>query len=61
MSKDLNRRTAFKLDSTFYTEYDTETNSYGVFGDSTGFCYMLSNDDDCKAKEAELNNIKTNK
>ena len=33
--------TAFKKDRAFYSEYDEELFQWGVFGDTTGFCYGL--------------------
>jgi hypothetical protein len=43
----MSRRTALRMDESFYVEFEEITGEWGVFGDNSGFCYStrsLKND-----------------
>jgi hypothetical protein len=47
----MNAHQALALDTDFYAEEDEEY-GWGVFGDNSGFCYLLSDESACE-NEAE--------
>lgn len=40
----------------FYADHDEDSNMFGVFGASTGFCYFLDGDKGVAEKEAKRMN-----
>jgi len=51
-NKIMTRSEAIQVDEEFYADYDDQTNDYGVFGVTSGFCYSTWTDLDEAEKRA---------
>ena len=49
----MNRQEALALDTDFYADNDREY-GWGVFGDNSGFCYLLSDKVSCENEAKRL-------
>lgn len=59
----MNRTKAYKMDKSFWSDFDEETGCHGVFGDVSGFCYATFSDPrdaDDKAKKMRETKAKEN-